>query len=100
MNLTPLDSDRIASSRWYQMPNKSGNRGKGKPDLNVRAFETMLIATGQMGKPEPPAKKDLKAVTLGRLGRLKGGRVRAEKLTPEYRKEIAQIAAEVRWEKR
>jgi len=53
------------------MPNKSTNRGKGKPDMNVRAYETMLIATGQMEKPEPEPEKDAKAVTLGRLAKKK-----------------------------
>jgi hypothetical protein len=37
---------------------------------------------------------------LGRRGGLKGGRARAEKLTPEERKEIARKAAKVRWDKR
>ena len=81
------------------MPNKSTNRGRGKPDLNVRAYETMLIATGQMEKPEPPPDKDAKAVTLGRLGGLKGGRARADKLTPTRRVEIAKKAAAKRWAK-
>lgn len=37
------------------------------------------------------------AVALGRLGGLKGGKARAEKLTPEQRKEIAKKAAKARW---
>ena len=37
---------------------------------------------------------------LGRRGGLKGGRARAEKLTPEERKEIARKAAKARWDKR
>ena len=37
---------------------------------------------------------------LGRRGGLKGGRARAEKLTPEERKEIARKAAKSRWDKR
>ena len=79
------------------MPNKSTNRGRGKPDLNVRAYETMLIATGQMEKPEPPPEKDAKAVTLGRLGGLKGGDARAKSLSPDQRKAIAKKAAQARW---
>jgi len=39
------------------------------------------------------------AVALGRLGGLKGGRVRAERLTPERRVEIAKKAAKARWGK-
>jgi hypothetical protein len=37
---------------------------------------------------------------LGRRGGLKGGRARAEKLTPEERKAIARKAAKARWDKR
>lgn len=49
------------------------------------------IATGQV----PDAVDDGKnpaAVELGRLGGLKGGKARAEKLPPERRAEIAQKA--------
>jgi hypothetical protein len=80
------------------MPNRSSNRGRGKPDLNVRAFETMLIATGQMEKAVAPEKNPA-AVSLGRLGGLKGGKARADKLTPEARKQIAKKAAAARWKK-
>ena len=41
--------------------------------------------------------KNPNAVALGRLGGKKGGKARAEKLTPEERKEIAKKAAQVRW---
>lgn len=41
--------------------------------------------------------RDLAAVMMGRLGGLKGGRARADALTPERRREIAQFAAGVRW---
>jgi hypothetical protein len=79
------------------MPNKSGNRGRGKPDMNILAWEAIQQATGQMPKPEEPPAKDVKAVTLGRLGGLKGGKARAEKLTADKRTEIAKKAAETRW---
>lgn len=79
------------------MPNRSSSRGKGKPDLNVRAWETVQIATGQMEKPEPEPEKNPAAVTLGRLGGLKGGKARAEKLTQAQRAEIAKKAAQARW---
>ena len=39
------------------------------------------------------------AVALGKLGGAKGGRARADKLTPERRKEIAQKAVRKRWSK-
>ena len=37
------------------------------------------------------------AVALGRLGGLKGGRARADKLTDEQRRESARNAARARW---
>jgi hypothetical protein len=43
-------------------------------------------------------KKNPAAVALGRLGGLKGGKARAEKLTAAQRKESAQKAAMARWE--
>ena len=57
------------------------------------------IATGEVeDKPEDEGKNPA-AVALGRLGGKKGGRARAEKLTPEQRREIAKKAAAVRWRK-
>ena len=37
------------------------------------------------------------AALLGRRGGLKGGKVRAQRLSPERRKAIARKAAKVRW---
>lgn len=52
------------------------------------------INTGQPTPGKNPA-----AVTLGRLGGLKGGRIRAEKLSEERRHQIASAAARARWAK-
>jgi hypothetical protein len=41
--------------------------------------------------------KNAAAVALGRLGGLKGGKARAEKLTASQRSEIAKKAALTRW---
>ncbi len=41
--------------------------------------------------------KNAAAVALGRLGGLKGGKARAQKLTASERKAIAKKAAQVRW---
>lgn len=43
----------------------------------------------------PP--KNPAAVALGRLGGLKGGKARAEKLSASKRKAIAKKAAQARW---
>jgi hypothetical protein len=43
--------------------------------------------------------KNQAAVELGRLGGLKGGKARAEKLTASQRRKIAIKAAHARWKK-
>lgn len=79
-------------------------RKKSEHDFAVNAFRIVQEATGQQEtKPEKPLStegKNPNAVALGRLGGLKGGKARAEKLTPKQRKEIAQKAAKARWETR
>lgn len=74
------------------MPDRS-SRTKRLADPNELAYSIVQDATGQ--KEKNPA-----AVVLGRLGGLKGGRARAEKLSARKRKAIAQKAAKSRWEKR
>jgi hypothetical protein len=49
---------------------------------------------------DPQAGKNPAAVALGKLGGAKGGRARADKLTPEQRTDIARTAASARWKKR
>lgn len=80
------------------MANRSSNRGQGPKDINQVAFSIVQQATGQAPKVEPPEKNPA-AVTLGRLGGLKGGVARAAKLSPAKRKEIAKKAAEARWKR-
>jgi hypothetical protein len=82
------------------MPNRSSKRGQGPEDINQIAFRVVQQATGQIPKEEAPdPNKNPAAVTLGRLGGLKGGKARAAKLDPAKRKEIAKKAAETRWGK-
>jgi hypothetical protein len=83
-----------SSTRKPPAGNKTENRGKGHKDLNTLAFDIVQMATGQA---EKPAEKNPAAVSMGRLGGLKGGKARANKLTPEKRKEIAKMAADRRW---
>ena len=64
----------------------------------MNAFNVVAQATGT-DKPKPQDEgKNPAAVALGRLGGKVGGKRRAEKLTPEQRKEIAQKAAKARWQ--
>lgn len=78
------------------MPNRSGR----KQDLNQKAYSIVRRLTGEEPRPDPDAGKNPAAVALGRLGGLKGGKARAEKLTPEERKSMAKQAANARWSKR
>lgn len=69
-------------------------------DANQLAKLIVDIATGQATEPDSPEpEKDTAAVSLGRRGGMKGGRARADKLTPEERSEIARSAASKRWAK-
>ncbi|MGD0288338.1 MAG: hypothetical protein ABSC63_01620 [Candidatus Binataceae bacterium] len=56
------------------------------------------IATGQT-EDRVEDTRNPAAVALGKLGGAKGGKARADKLTPERRKEIAQKAGQKRWSK-
>jgi hypothetical protein len=78
---------------------KTPKRGQGPPDPNVLAYSIVQQATGQIPKVDPDAGKNPAAVSLGRLGGLKGGKARAASLTPAKRKAIAQKAAQARWKK-
>jgi hypothetical protein len=69
-------------------------------DPNQLAKLIADIATGeQSDRLVTEDGRDLAAVMLGRLGGLKGGRARAERLTPEQRQKIARTAAQARWKK-
>ena len=69
-------------------------------DFAVTAFRTLeqVIKNTETIEPEPKkARKEYDYKALGHAGGLKGGKARAEKLTPEQRKEIAKKAAQSRW---
>jgi hypothetical protein len=74
------------------MPKRS-SKPRPEPDTNETAFRVAQEATGH----KPKRKKNPAAVALGRLGGKKGGKARAEKLSPSRRSEIAQKAAQARW---
>ncbi len=59
-------------------------------DLNQMAYRIVKQST-EPREPETPGQIN------GRNGGLKGGVVRAEKLSPEKRSEIARKAAQTRW---
>jgi len=74
------------------MPKRSS-----KPaDVNRRAAAVVAEATSE--EPVDPYEgKNPAAVELGRLGGLKGGKARAEKLTAKQRVASARKAAKARW---
>lgn len=74
-------------------------RKKKEHDFAVNAFRVVQEAIGQTEEAEANIKQDIDFVALGHKGGLKGGKARAEKLTPERRKEIARRAAMKRWGK-
>lgn len=58
------------------------------------------ISTGQTQDVDPDAGKNPAAIKRGYLGGIKGGKARAESLTPRKRREIATKAARKRWSKK
>jgi hypothetical protein len=71
-----------------KMPADPNRRAKATVD----AIDAILDGT-------PPA-KDPERVERGKLGGAKGGKLRAERLSPERRAEIARRAAQARWAQR
>lgn len=76
------------------MPKRSRKR---PADLNRLAASIVEDATTEQSPDDDLAGKDPAAVALGRKGGKKGGRARADKLTPEERSEAARKAAKARW---
>ena len=65
-------------------------------DPNQLAKLIVDIATGQI---EDTVSNSRKSKRRGRAGGAKGGKARAESLTPTQRREIAKLAARARWKK-
>lgn len=69
-------------------------------DANQLAHLIAAIATGETDDVKTDDGKNPAAVALGRKGGLKGGVARAQSMTPEKRKAIAEKAAKARWAKK
>ena len=91
------------------MPSRSSKK-KSKPkregtahDFTVIARRVVEQAIGEHLDGSPLVNKDAgknpAAVALGKLGGAKGGRARAEALSPAKRKSIATQAANARWKR-
>jgi len=69
-------------------------------DSNQLAKFITDVATGEVVRPEDkPSGKSEAAMRYGRQGGLKGGKMRADKLSPEEQSTIAKTAADKRWGK-
>lgn len=84
------------------MPRMEDSKRTPRPrDPNQLAKLIADIATGgQSDRIVTDDGRDLAAVLLGRRGGLKGGKARADRLTPEQRRNIAKAAAAARWGKK
>lgn len=72
-----------------------GPRGEKRPgDVVGAAVKVAKIATGEI--EEDTGKDDGKDKAAQELGR-KGGKARADRMTPEQRAEAARRAAKLRW---
>jgi hypothetical protein len=75
------------------------DRSRRPRDPNQLAKLVVDIATGLVEDTAGDDGKNPAAVELGRKGGLKGGKARAESMTPEQRSEAARRAASARWAK-
>lgn len=71
--------------KQQKMPADPNRRAKATVDI----IDAILDGT--------PPEKDPERVARGKLGGSKGGKLRAERLSPDQRSEIARKAAEARW---
>jgi hypothetical protein len=73
---------------------------KRPSDTNQLAHSVIQDVIGMTEQPPSKSEKNPAAVALGRLGGLKGGTARANKLSGKRLKEIAKKAALARWKNR
>jgi hypothetical protein len=75
---------------------------KRPTDISQLAYQIVQEATQgpQENLQSIADDKNPHAVALGRLGGLKGGKARAESLSPKKRQQIARKAARARWGKK
>jgi hypothetical protein len=62
-------------------------------------FYSLLLVVAALNVSRMARKKNPHAVALGKRGGSKGGKLRAQKLSPEQRREIARKAVLARWAK-
>jgi len=67
--------------------------------VHVKHFYSLILSLIALKVARMAKKKNPHAVALGKRGGSKGGKLRAEKLSPEKRSEIARKAVLARWAK-
>ena len=85
------------------MPQDPMQRAKKTLDFIIERSESPSVQdTSNKSITSKPKEKEKNpaAVALGRLGGLKGGKVRAQRMTPEQRSEAARKAVQARWSKK
>jgi hypothetical protein len=82
------------------MPKRSSNPKRDVNQIAKSVLDQLIGEDSPRAIPTTQDGKNAAAVALGRLGGLKGGKARAEALTAKKRREIAQKAAETRWNKK
>ena len=73
--------------------------GEPAGNTSVQRDPASISHDGKSAKKKVPPVKNPAAVALGRLGGLKGGNARAEKLSSKQKTQIAKKAALARWGK-
>lgn len=78
-------------------------RRSSKPlprDPNQLAYEVVKLSTEESAQTTPRSPVSEYLAEIGRKGGLKGGRIRAEKLSKLELRKIAKKAAKARWAKK
>ena len=79
---------------------KKPKRAQDDPVLFAKSvMENIIGEKWERPRVEPERVKNPAAVALSKLGASKGGKARAESLTPKQRSKIAKKAAKARWGK-
>jgi len=78
---------------------KKPTKPPSEPVLFAKAVTENIVGEKWDTATEPEREKNPHAVALSKLGAAKGGKARAESLTPKQRSKIAKKAAKARWGK-
>ncbi len=97
----PRDPNQLAARIVAMSTGQEPPAPKDDHEDDTEELDREISEAAEKIKREDEAKKEKNpaAVALGKLGGMKGGKARAEKLTAEQRREIGRKAAASRWNK-